>query len=61
MTENPYISYIDVGVFAVQSCPPPPLSVTANGDQSLEFNPRKPGTTMAFVNQIKDYSSYLVK
>ena len=36
-------------VFAVQSLPR--LTVTQNGDQSLEFNPRKPGTTMTYVNQ----------
>jgi hypothetical protein len=36
-------------VFAVQSLPR--LTVTQNGDQSFEFNPRKPGTTMTYVNQ----------
>ena len=29
----------------------PPLTVTPDEDQSLEFNPRKPGTTMTYVNQ----------
>ena len=42
-----------MGVFAVQSLPR--LTVTHNGDQSLEFNPRKPGTSMTYINQRQLY------
>ena len=40
---------MNMGVFAVQLLPW--LAVTHNGDQSLEFNPRKPGTSMTYINQ----------
>ena len=40
---------MNMGVFAVQSLPR--VTVTHNRDQSLEFNPRKPGTSMTYINQ----------
>ena len=39
---------MNMGIFAVRSLPR--LTVTHNGDQSLEFNPRKKSTIMTYIN-----------
>ena len=56
------MSDINVGVFAVQSLPPP-LTVTPNRDQNLEFNSRKPGTTntMTYVNDLVNLVEKMTK